>query len=58
MQESLAVGVQLVWVVDPRLQQVYVYTVSDEVVRLGKADKLTGGDVLPGFVITVGELFI
>jgi Uma2 family endonuclease len=50
-------GVRLVWHVDPRTRSVDVFTAPDSVTRLTAADALTGGGVLPGFSVSVGDLF-
>ena len=57
VQGYLRDGVKLVWIVEPPLQQVTVYTPNSSVQTIYKAaDTLTGGDVLPGFSATVGDL--
>lgn len=55
-QEWLAAGTQVVWVLLPELQAVDVHT-SDGTIRLGPGDLLDGGAVLPGFAVTVADLF-
>ena len=50
-------GVRLVWYVDPKKRTVDVYTGVDAVEHLTATAALTGGDVLPGFVVRVGEIF-
>lgn len=55
--EYFAIGVQMVWVADPRTQQVYVYHSLTTVENFSGNDRLSGGDVLPGFSVTVAELF-
>ena len=57
LAEYFAVGVQLIWVVDPRLEQVHVYRSLTDIDRLTNEDNLTGGEVLPGFAVPVAELF-
>ena len=57
LDEYFAIGVQLIWVADPRQQQVYVYRSVTDVQRLSAADTLTGGEVLPGFSVPVADLF-
>ena len=53
-QES---GVPLVWVVDPDLETVTVIAQGNPTIVLGSGDDLTGGDVLPGFYVSVAEIF-
>ena len=38
-------------------QTVSVYDDTNKVVRLGSAETLSGGDLLPGFSVPVAELF-
>jgi Uma2 family endonuclease len=56
VQEYLEAGARLVWIVNPRRQSITVRTQSD-VKLLGEADSLGGGDVVPGFVCAVREIF-
>ena len=55
--EYFAAGVRLVWVADPRKKTVKVYTSPDECVTLTTADMLDGGDVLPGFSLSIGTWY-
>ena len=57
LEEYFAIGVQMVWVADPRRQQVYVYSSLTEVERFTMAEVLSGGKILPGFSVAVAELF-
>jgi Uma2 family endonuclease len=50
-------GVQLVWEIDPRTRTATVYTSPTDATPLGAADNLTGGTVLPGFVLPLAQLF-
>jgi len=50
-------GVPLVWWVLPKEQSVEVYRDGQLVATLHDGDVLDGGDVLPGFSLTVGDLF-
>ena len=50
-------GVRLVWVIVPEERQVYVYDSPSRVRIIDTADTLTGGDLLPGLVVSVGSLF-
>ena len=52
----LAVGVKLIWIIDPQRRRVVVYT-TGHYALLGATDTLTGGDFLPGFSVALGELF-
>lgn len=53
----LSAGTQLVWVVDPPRQSVVVYRADGSVEVLGLNDSLRGDDVLPGFSMSLNELF-
>jgi Uma2 family endonuclease len=57
LEEYFEAGVRLVWYVEPREKKVTVYTRPDVAVVLGEADQLTGGEVLPGLVIELKDLF-
>lgn len=57
IKEYFAVGVRMVWVVDPEDRSVTVLTSPDEGRTLYESAELTGGDVLPGFTCKVSELF-
>jgi Uma2 family endonuclease len=56
-RELFAAGTRLVWEVNPRNQTAAVYTSPSDVVILTEADALDGGDVLPGFVLPLRDLF-
>jgi Uma2 family endonuclease len=56
--EYFGAGVRLVWLVDPRKQTVRVYTAVDQSVLIQAGQSLDGGDVLPGFVLPLNELFV
>jgi len=57
--EYAAAGVKLVWYVDPDAKTVTVYPKGRERGRkvLGVGDTLDGGKVLPGFTLSVADLF-
>lgn len=57
LDEYFSIGVQHVWLVDPRHRQVFVYTSPTDAVRYSGEQIITGGDVLPGFETRVKELF-
>ncbi len=57
LEEYFAIGVQMVWVADPRRPQVYIYHSLTEVERFTLGDVLPGGATLPGFSVPVAELF-
>lgn len=56
--EYLRAGARLVWLVYPRLRQIYAYTRVVEAPRLfTETDTLDGGEVLPGFTAPMAGLF-
>ena len=57
LEEYFAIGVRLIWVADPRRQQIHVYHSLTNIERLTAGDELSGGDILPGFKVPVAELF-
>jgi len=50
-------GVQLLWVVEPRRQQVTVRRPKQPIRVLKVGEDLDGQDVLPGFRMSLAELF-
>ena len=57
VQAWLEAGVRLVWVVYPGTRFVVVYGSLREISTLTATDALSGGDVVPGFSCSVGEIF-
>jgi Uma2 family endonuclease len=57
-REYFEAGVQLVWLVHPETRTVEVCTASDQSSLLHEGDILDGGAVLPGFVLSLNELFL
>ena len=55
--EYFAVGVRVVWEVEPKRRTVSVYTPDGAVTVLKASQRLEGGDVLPGFALELSELF-
>jgi Uma2 family endonuclease len=55
--EYFEAGTQLVWYFDLRARTVTVYTAPDRFTVLDESQTLDGGDVLPGLVIPLRELF-
>jgi len=56
-EEYFSAGVKLVWEVDPCARTITVYTNPGIATLLTVANTLDGGTVLPGFSLTVQELF-
>jgi len=57
MEEYVANGARLGWLLDPASRQVYVYRPNAEVQRLERPDTIAGDPVLPGFVLDLKELW-
>lgn len=57
VRDYIAVGVQLVWVVDARARTVVVHRSGAEPVTLTEDDALSGQDVVPGFAMSVRGIF-
>lgn len=57
LREYFAIGVRLVWILDPKVQAVYAHRSLTDVREFAATSELTGDDVLPGFRIPVAKLF-
>ena len=57
LRDYFKAGVRLVWYVDPKKRIVQVFTATDRSITLREDDKLDGGDVLPGFKLSIREWF-
>jgi Uma2 family endonuclease len=57
LREYFAAGVRLVWYIDPELQSATIYNAPDSFHVVRVADTLDGGDVLPGFSLSLADLF-
>ena len=56
--EYLRAGAELVWLVYPRVRQIYAYSDTRRPPQVfTETDTLDGGDVLPGFTAAVADLF-
>ncbi len=56
-EEYFEAGVELVWEIDPKKRTVAVYTSPDDSSTLTIDDTLDGGTVLPGFELSLKDLF-
>jgi Uma2 family endonuclease len=56
-REYFAGGARLVWEVDPRKRRVMVYSSADQFTLLTEDHTLDGGDLLPGFRLSVRDWF-
>jgi Uma2 family endonuclease len=57
VDEWLAAGVPIVWVVNPRNRTVKVHRPDGETTKLDEQDELTADAIVPGFHCRVGVLF-
>jgi Uma2 family endonuclease len=57
MQEYIDNGVQLGWLIEPAAKTVEIYRLGRQVEILNNPQTLSGEDVLPGFVLDLGEIF-
>jgi len=57
VEEYLAAGVALVWVIDPEVETVVIHRADGSVTKLHKNDELQGENVIAGFRCQVAELF-
>jgi Uma2 family endonuclease len=55
--EYFSSGVRLIWEIDPELRTVAVYTPDGGVTVLDSSDTLDGAGVLPGFTLSLSNLF-
>lgn len=57
IDEYFRVGVRLVWVVYPENDSIYVYESPNSVQIKRRGDQVDGGSVVPGFRMSVDDLF-
>ena len=57
LREYFAAGTRAVWYVDPKKQQIRVYTSPQRCRVLGEHQTVDGGKVLPGFELSIHDLF-
>ena len=57
LRDYFTAGVRLVWYIDPRRQSARVYAAVDRLTEVHEDQSLTGGDVLPGFELSLRDLF-
>ncbi len=57
VDEYFRAGVELVWLVLPRQERVYVYTSPTTARILTRSDDLTGDSIVPGFRMPLADLF-
>lgn len=57
LRDYFEAGVQLVWYIDPRSRTARSYTALDSCKKIPENGPLSGGTVLPGFELSLDELF-
>jgi Uma2 family endonuclease len=57
LREYFDAGSRLVWYIDPRARQAWVYTSPERGLLVTEEGRLDGGEVLPGFTAGLGALF-
>ena len=57
LSDYFAAGAELVWYVYPESQSAVVYTAPEQRTEIGPDGVLGGGDVLPGFELSLRGLF-
>jgi Uma2 family endonuclease len=57
LDDYFAAGVNLVWFIDAATQSATVYEERDRPRQLSLSDSLDGGSVLPGFELSLQQLF-
>lgn len=57
MQEYIANGARLGWLIDPRNKKVYVYRPGAPVEELNQPETISGEPELPGFVLPVAKFW-
>lgn len=58
VQDWLAAGAAMVWVVNPKWRSVTVYRSAADIKVFTQNDELEGGEVVPGFRCRVGDIFL
>lgn len=56
-REYFSAGTRLAWFVDPDTRTIEVYTAPESGTVMSEVDTVTGGEVLAGFAMRVGDLF-
>lgn len=57
MQEYLANGIRLGWLIDPETRKVEVYRPDKDLEILQFPTTLSGEEVLPGFILDLRQIF-
>jgi Uma2 family endonuclease len=57
LNDFFRAGIRVVWVLYPKTRTAEVYTSPTDCKNVGRGGKLLGGDVLPGFSLSLSSLF-
>ena len=57
LEEYIANGAAMGWLIDPLTQRVYVYRANEELVILENPKSVSGDPLLPGFTLKIAELW-
>lgn len=57
-EKYLAAGIRVVWILDPQAKTIAVLAAGAQPVELRETDSLTAGEIIPGFSVCVGDLFV
>ncbi len=55
--EYFEAGTRLAWIIDPRTRTARAYTTAEQFAQMTEDDLLDGGEVLPGFELSLRQLF-
>jgi Uma2 family endonuclease len=57
LRDYFTAGVRLVWYIDPKTRSAQAFTTEDHWVDVSETQSLSGGEVLPGFELSLKDLF-
>jgi Uma2 family endonuclease len=57
LREYFQAGVRVVWCIEPKTRTARAYTAEHEWTEIGPDGSLLGGAVLPGFELSLAQLF-
>ena len=57
IEDYLAAGIPLVWIIDPENEIAYIHRIDGSITKLRKNDELDGENIIPGFRCKLAELF-
>ena len=57
LREYFQAGVKLAWIIDHRTRSATVYSAADQSIVISEDGTLDGGQVVPGFALSLEQLF-